>query len=100
MPIVRPYKLTNDDEKLRLVIAASPAQAIRHVSSGWKAEPASPLEVARLMGEEKIVCEDATLKGGNDPADDAGADAGDEQGDDQTAAAQLQERQAEPAGAA
>lgn len=59
MPAVRPYKVHHDeDQKTRLVIASSPAQAIRYVSSGWKADPASSLEVAQLMGQG-IACEDA-----------------------------------------
>ena len=75
MPIARPYKVIHEQEnKRRLVVAGSPAQAIRHVSSGWKAEPASALEVAMMISEEGIKCEDAT---GGAPKEDAGADSDD-----------------------
>lgn len=46
---VRPYHLTHPNEPERLVAAVSPSAAIRHVSSGWKAEAVSAMEVGTLM---------------------------------------------------
>lgn len=49
---VRPYIITEKStQKKRLVVAANPAQAIRHVArETFDASAASALEVAKMMG--------------------------------------------------
>ena len=48
----RLYIVTQDSGEQSLVEAANPSQAIRHVvANRYSAKPASPMEVAKLVGD-------------------------------------------------
>ena len=45
MTAVRPYHLTHTDGRRSIVVAKSPAEAIRHIERGWSAKAANAIEV-------------------------------------------------------
>lgn len=45
MTAIRPYHLTHTDGRRSIVVAKSPAEAIRHIERGWSAKAANAIEV-------------------------------------------------------
>lgn len=52
MPTTRLYFVSDSDSGAEMLVdATNPAQAIRHAARHFKANPASPREVARLVAD-------------------------------------------------